>query len=235
VSSETGAAPQTSGVEVESEEPLGESRWPPAAALAVYIALTVAARLWLRGEAATRVPWLVPAIEVALLVTLVFGHPARLARRTPWVRRIVLAMVIALVAAALWVTALLIYDLIRGHGVAQDAGRLLATGALVWVGNNLAFGLLYWLMDGGGPIARTRNPTPVDFAFTQQLSPELAPAGWRPVFLDYLHLGFTNATAFSPTDVMPLTLRAKYVMLVQATVALALFGLVVARAVNAFT
>jgi hypothetical protein len=75
----------------------------------------------------------------------------------------------------------------------------------------------------------------VDFAFTQQLSPELAPAGWRPVFLDYLHLGFTNATAFSPTDVMPLTLRAKYAMLVQATVALALFGLIVARAVNAFT
>ena len=77
--------------------------------------------------------------------------------------------------------------------------------------------------------------TPVDFAFTQHMSPELAPPGWRPVFLDYLHLGFTNATAFSPTDVMPLTHRAKYTMLVQATVALALFGLIVARAVNAFT
>ena len=84
-------------------------------------------------------------------------------------------------------------------------------------------------------IARSRNVTPIDFAFTQQMSPELAPPGWRPVFLDYLHLGFTNATAFSATDVMPLTLRAKYVMVVQSTVALALFGLVVARAVNAFT
>ena len=67
------------------------------------------------------------------------------------------------------------------------------------------------------------------------VSPELAPPGWRTVFLDYLHLSFTNATAFSPTDVMPLTHRAKYTMLVQATVALALFGLIVARAVNAFT
>jgi hypothetical protein len=67
------------------------------------------------------------------------------------------------------------------------------------------------------------------------MSPELAPPHWRPVFLDYLHLGFTNATAFSPTDVMPLTLRAKYTMLVQSSVALALFGLIVARAVNAFT
>jgi hypothetical protein len=74
-----------------------------------------------------------------------------------------------------------------------------------------------------------------NFAFTQHLSPEVAPKGWRPVFLDYLHLGFTNATAFSPTDVMPLTHRAKYLMVVQSSVALVLFGLIVARAVNAFT
>jgi len=105
----------------------------------------------------------------------------------------------------------------------------------VWLGNNLAFGLWYWLIDGGGPLARARHLAPVDFAFVQQLSPELAPAGWRPVFLDYLHLGFTNATAFSPADVLPLTHRAKYAMLVQSTVALALVALVVARAVNAFT
>jgi hypothetical protein len=143
--------------------------------------------------------------------------------------------VIVLVGAALWATAVLIYDLIKGHGVSQSAAKLLAAGALVWLGNNLSFGMLYWLMDGGGPLARAGHPVPVDFAFTQQLSPELAPPGWRPVFLDYLHLGFTNATAFSPTDVMPLTLRAKYVMVVQSTVALALFGLVVARAVNSFT
>jgi hypothetical protein len=90
-------------------------------------------------------------------------------------------------------------------------------------------------MDGGGPARRVQRPEPVDFAFTQHMSPELAPPHWRPVFLDYLHLGFTNATAFSPTDVMPLTLKAKYTMLVQSSVALALFGLIVARAVNAFT
>jgi hypothetical protein len=149
------------------------------------------------------------------------------------VRRISVTLVVVLVAAALWATVLLVYDLIKGIGVTNSPTQLLASGALVWLGNNLAFALLYWLMDGGGPIARSRRPDPIDFAFTQQLSPEVAP-GWRPVFLDYLHLGFTNATAFSPTDVMPLTLRAKYTMLVQSTVALALFGLIVARAVNAF-
>jgi hypothetical protein len=195
---------------------------------------TITARLWLPAQSAVRVPWLVPSLEAALLVAIVVGDPARLARRTPWVHRIAVAIVVLLVASALWATALLVYDLIRGHGVSQSATKLLASGALVWFGNNLAFGMLYWLIDGGGPIARSRNPAPVDFAFTQQMSPEIAPPGWRPVFLDYLHLGFTNATAFSPTDVMPLTLRAKYVMVVQSTVAIALFGLVVARAVNAF-
>ena len=123
---------------------------------------------------------------------------------------------------------------LKGIGVSQSATELLATGGLVWLGNNISFALLYWLIDGGGSIARMRQVVPVDFAFTQQLSPELAPPAWRPVFLDYLHLGFTNATAFSPTDVMPLTHRAKYLMMVQSTVALALFGLIVARAVNAF-
>jgi hypothetical protein len=182
-----------------------------------------------------RVPWLLPLLEASLLALLVFGHPARLGERRRRVRAAAIAIVVVLVAAALWATALLIYDLIRGTGVTNSPSQLLASGGLVWLGNNLSFGLLYWLIDSGGPIARWHNPAPVDFAFTQQLSPELAPAGWRPVFLDYLHLGFTNATAFSPTDVMPLTLRAKYTMLVQATVALALFGLIVARAVNAFT
>jgi hypothetical protein len=140
-----------------------------------------------------------------------------------------------LVVAALWATVVLIYDLINGTGVTNSPSELLASGGLVWAGNNLSFALLYWLIDSGGPIARSRQDVPVDFAFTQHMSPELAPPGWQPVFLDYLHLGFTNATAFSPTDVMPLTHKAKYTMLVQSTVALALFGLIVARAVNAFT
>ncbi len=232
VTSETRAASEISSAEIASTL---ESRWPPAAALVVFIAFTVAVRLWLPGESAVRLPWLVPSLEVALLVALVVGNPVRLARRTHWVRRVAVGIVVVLVAAALWATAVLVYDLIKGHGVSQSATKLLASGALVWVGNNLSFGLLYWLMDSGGPLARSIDPTPVDFAFTQQMSPELAPPGWRPVFLDYLHLGFTNATAFSPTDVMPLSLKAKYVMLVQAAVALALFGLVVARAVNSFT
>jgi hypothetical protein len=218
----------------DSAPRLGEPRWIPAAALVMFFALNVTLRIWLPREAAVRVPWLFPAIEVTLLVVILVADPGNLVRRRRILRRVVLGLVLVLVLAALWSTALLVYDLVRAEGVTQSATRLLATGAVVWLGNNLAFAFLYWLMDSGGPIARSEQEVPVDFAFTQHMSPELAPPNWRPVFLDYLHLGFTNATAFSPTDVMPLTHRAKYTMIVQSTVALALFGLIVARAVNAF-
>jgi len=228
----------TSASAADTPEPrtgIGESRWPPAAALLVYMALNIAVRVWLPSRSAVHVPWLLPSIEAVLLLALVAADPASIARRATWLRRVAVTLVVILVAAALWSTVLLIYDLIKGLGVTNSPSQLLATGGMVWLGNNVAFALLYWLMDSGGPTARFRGSPPVDFAFTQQMSPELAPPGWRPVFLDYLHLGFTNATAFSPTDVMPLTHRAKYTMLVQSTVALALFGLIVARAVNTFT
>ena len=217
------------------EAPLGESPWPPALAIVVFMALNIALRIWLPHQGAIRAPWLLPALEAVLLLVLLAGASTGAVARAKWLHQVALALVTLLVVAALWATALLVYDLIHGSGVTNSPTKLLASGGITWLGNNLAFGLLYWLIDSGGPRARLVRPQPLDFAFTQQMSPELAPPGWRPVFLDYLHLGFTNATAFSPTDVMPLTHRAKYTMLVQSTVALALFGLVVARAVNAFT
>jgi hypothetical protein len=212
---------------------VAESRWPPIAAVLIFLAVNIALRVWLPRDGALHVPWLAPAIEAALLVALVTSHPGG-ARDHVRLHRVALTLVGLLVVAALWSTALLVYDLIHGTGVTRSPEELLASGAVAWLGNNIAFALLYWLIDGGGPIARSARSVPVDLAFTQHVNPELAPAGWRPEFLDYLHLGFTNATAFSPTDVMPLTHRAKYAMLAQATVAFALLGLIVARAVGTF-
>jgi uncharacterized membrane protein len=228
------AAPKGDSVQ---EIPFDESRWPPVLALLVFMGLNIGLRLWLPQDRFSGVPWLLPGIELLLLIALLAADPGRVASRArrATLHRVVIVLVVLLVIGALLVTALLIDNLITGAKVTQAPGPLLAAGALVWLGNNLAFGMLYWLMDSGGPMTRAQQSRPIDFAFTQQLSPELAPPGWRPVFLDYLHLGFTNATAFSPTDVMPLTHGAKYAMLVQSTVALALVGLVVARAVNAFT
>ena len=219
---------------VEADELLGESRWPPIAALVALMALTIALRVWLPEDASLHLDWLVPALEGVLVVVLLTANPSGPVERRR-LRRASLVLVCLLVAAALWATADLVADLIDGDGVSNSPSELLAAGGVTWIGNNLAFALLYWLMDGGGPPARSRLAAPVDLAFTQHLNPELEQPGWRPVFLDYVHLGFTNATAFSPTDVMPLSLRAKYAMLVQATVSLILFALVFARAVNAFS
>ena len=214
---------------------LGESRWPPVTTVLVFLVLNISLRVWLPTEGAIRVPWVLPAIEGALIVVLLANGRREGARQARTLRRLALALVILLLAAALWATVFLIYDLIHGTGLTNSPTRLLASGALIWLGNNLAFAMLFWLIDGGGPLARTARSDPVDFAFPQHLSPEVSPPGWRPVFWDYLHLGFTNATAFSPTDVMPLTHRAKALMVVQASIALSLFALILARAVNAFS
>ena len=217
------------------EDVVGESRWPPLLAVLLFLGLNVGLRLWLPGEVLVGVPWVLPTIEFVTLVVLFAGNPASRTKPRTWARPLALAAVGLLVLGALWATVLLVYHLITGAEVTESAGMLLAAAALVYIANNVSFALLYWLLDSGGPLARARGDHEYhDYAFTQHMNPELAPPGWRPVFADYFHLGFTNATAFSPTDVMPLTLRAKYTMLVHSTVALALFGLVIAKAVNAF-
>ena len=181
-------------------------------------------------------PWLAPAIELVLLGVLVASDPLGVNRRARWLRRVSIGLVLLMAAAALWATVVLTDHLINGAPQTNSAGYLLASGALVLVGNNLAFALVYWQFDSGGPLARLERRIPhPEFAFPQQINPDLAPSGWRPIFVDYLYLGFTNSTAFSPTDVMPLVPWAKSAMAVQATVSLVVIGLVVARAVNVLT
>jgi uncharacterized membrane protein len=180
--------------------------------------------------------WLIPAVEMALLVALVAADPARLTRRHRLLRRIGIGLVLALLLAALVSASILVRDLLIGGNVTDSAGSLLASGALIWLGNVLVFGLLYWLLDSGGPRARYHGEHPYpDFAFTQQMSPELAPPGWRPQYIDYLILGLTTSTAFSPTDVLPLSRWAKVTMAAQSLLSLVVVALVIARAVNVFS
>jgi hypothetical protein len=104
---------------------------------------------------------------------------------------------------------------------------------VLWATNVLLFSLWYWELDRGGPIAREQQKTAFpDFLFPQMIDPQFAPSDWRPMMLDYLYVSFTNATAFSPTDTMPLSRWAKLLMAVQSGTSLATLGLVVARAVN---
>ncbi len=115
----------------------------------------------------------------------------------------------------------------------QDATGLLTSGAAIYLTNIIAFGLWFWEIDRGGPFARARATSPhPDFLFPQMSSPDVAHPDWEPRFVDYLYVSFTNAVAFSPTDTMPLTRRAKALMALQSLVALSTIGLVIARAVN---
>jgi hypothetical protein len=151
----------------------------PGARVVVFVALNVALRVWLPTRSAVHVPWLLPAVEALLLVVLLAADPQGIAKRARRLHRVAVTLVL-LVIAALWSTVLLVYDLIEGIGVSEEPTELLATGAFVWFGNNLSFALLYWLIDSGGPMARARQPAPVDFAFTQHMSPKLRrPAGGR--------------------------------------------------------
>jgi hypothetical protein len=180
--------------------------------------------------------WLLPLIEGGLLVAVIAGDPVRISRRSGLLRWISIALVFVLAFGTLWATGQLIDDLIHGGPETNSASGLLEAGSVVWVSNNIAFALLYWELDGGGAAARAHHlPNHLDLAFPQQLNPRIAPPNWRPRFIDYLYLGFTNATAFSPTDVMPLVPWAKVTMTVQSVISLAILGLVVARAVNVFT
>lgn len=213
-----------------------EPRWPVALALGSFVALTIVLRVFEPHRESLGPEWLVPGIEIVLLLVLVAADPAQISGRRRWLRPLSIALVSALAVAAAVSTGVLIGELIRGGTVTDSATSLLSSGALIWLGNCIVFGLLYWLLDSGGPYARYVGEREYpDFAFTQQQSPELAPPGWKPQYVDYLILGLTTSTAFSPTDVLPMARWAKLTMGLQSLISLSVIGLVIARAVNVFT
>ena len=212
-----------------------EPRWPIVATLGFFVAISIILRVAVPERSSLGPDWLVPAVEIGLLLVLLAADPARVSGRRRWLRRLAIALVSLIACAAFASTVQLIVDLVEGNKVTNSASDLLASGALIWLGNVLVFSLFYWLLDSGGPLARYRGDHPYpDFAFTQHLSPELSPPGWRTQYADYLILALTTSTAFSPTDVMPMARWAKLTMALQSLISLTVVGLVIARAVNVF-
>src|SRR5689334_7194949 len=206
----------------------GENRWPVAGCILVAILLQVALpdRLSLLNR------WLLPSVELALLVALLIAVPRRFHRQSRPLRVASLSLTGLMTVANGWSAAVLVVGLVAGT-LGSDAGPLLSTGAAIWLTNVIAFGLWYWQFDRGGPAARAHAvKTLPDFQFVQMQTPQMAHPAWEPGFVDYLYLSFTNATAFSPTDVLPLSRWAKLMMLVQSLVSLVTVALVIARAVN---
>jgi hypothetical protein len=205
----------------------GEHRWVAAAATALAIGL----QLLLPDQMAPQARYVLPVVELVLLIALFASDPSRMSREAWWLRALGLALS-ALVGLSNLVSVVLLVDGLVG-GQQINAPDLLREGGLVWLINILAFALFYWELDSGGPAARAaaRHDLP-DFLFPQMQSPDMADPEWEPTFVDYLFLAFTNSSAFSPTDVLPLSRWAKLLMMLQAGISLAVAALVVARAVN---
>lgn len=176
--------------------------------------------------------FVLPVLEAILLLSLL-TTTRKIKLVGAAVRKINAVSLIFLISIAnLYALQRLSHELLVG-GTVTDGHNLVKAAVNIYLTNIIVFALLYWELDGGGPLKRTfssiRNR---DFLFPQMVTPELVPAGWQSTFIDYLYVSATNATAFSPTDTMPLSRRAKMFMLVQSLASLTTLGLVAARAVN---
>ncbi len=227
----------TKGAE-EREHP-GESRYPAAAAILVAVALYVL----LPSALVVGPRYLVPALELVLLVPLLVGNPRRMTRETRALRSVSIGLLLLIAAANLSSLVLLVDQLV--NGATKNGGALLLGAAQVWLTNIIVFALAYWELDRGGPVLRTRVPRsqlpPADFRFPQDedhdaidevAARSAARSDWSAGFLDYLYVSVTNSSAFSPTDTMPLSHRAKLLMSTESVSALMLSVLVIARGVS---
>jgi uncharacterized membrane protein len=203
------------------------SYWP--ARVAVLAAIGLAFVLPERLIAGPR--WLVPALEGVVLLVISTMTPHRTTEESP-PRRVLATVMVALVSVANLINLGLLVNLLIG-GRVQNGRELIFAAVAIWLTNVIVFALWYWELDRGGPRARHdpdhREP---DFLFPQMATPGAGRPAWAPGFLDYLYVSFTNATAFSPTDTMPLTPAAKALMTVQSGASLLTVALVAARAVN---
>jgi hypothetical protein len=217
-----------------------ESRWEAAPA----VLLVVASQVLLAGISRSQdwrlwdFPWWVWLIpigpELILLVPLAWDRPRRRLEQQGHRRTVALAQLAVISLANAQLLVAVIASLVQGNE--KSGSQLLLKALTLWGTNVITFGLWYWELDRGGPVRRLQpEPPPPDFQFPQMDSPELAQPGWRPELVDYLYVSFTDSIAFSPTDAMPLTRRAKLLMLAEATISSVTVLLVAARAVNIFT
>jgi uncharacterized membrane protein len=201
----------------------------PAFAAAV---LALAGQTWVSYRLGFNPVWLFAAISAVILLASVAIY------LSPWEEPSFLmrSLSAGLVGIIVTANAVSIVLLVRGVflGSSLDALGLLGTGCVLWVVNVALFGLAYWELDGGGPEARSEKEQLPDLVFPQQQAngPGLVPNGWQPRFGDYLYVSLTAATAFSPTDTMPYTRKAKLIMAAEATMSIAIVAMLVARAVN---
>jgi uncharacterized membrane protein len=205
---------------------VGERRWP----MAVAVLAATVMRLGLPPP--YRSHWPFAVVEVLLLAALIIGDPGRIDRTSPVLRRLTTLLLAVIIVDNTFSIVELVRSIITGRPQIS-AATLLAVGGVIWATNVIAFSLCYWQFDRGGPAARALGTSSrASFVFPEEAFPEHLPSGWGPQYADYLYLAFTNATAFSPTDTMPVRTWAKLTMLIQAATSLVIGLLVISRAIN---
>lgn len=224
--------------DAEPRDRSGENRLPPAVAVVVAIVAyaLLPSSLLLTGRLAT------PIVEALLLIALIATNPRRMSRETRWSRGASVALSAVMILTNLASLGMLVAAI---TGSKPDGARLLVAAVQIWGTNVIGFALMYWEMDRGGPVSRARRKRAdlplADWRFTQDEDEDTVlevkrgsspVSGWMPTFIDYLYLSLTNSSAFSPTDTMPLSPRAKILMGIQACAALFTSLVLVAFAVS---
>jgi hypothetical protein len=204
-----------------------EPTWPASLAIGAGILL-----YFLLPESVSAGPrWLIPALEAILVIALTIAAPYR-HRGEQRAARIWSLVLLGIVNFAVLASLVLLVREVLNGGL-PSGGGLFRAGAVIWLSMVVGFGLTYWELDRGGPAERGQpDQGEPDFLFPQMGTHELGQGDWTPGFLDYLYVSFTNSTAFSPTDTLPLTTRAKGLMMVEALGAITIVVMVVGRAVN---
>ncbi len=222
-----------------SEPVRAEHRWPAAAALLVALVLYAL----LPSSFFPPLRYVVVGLGIVLMVPLLIVNPVRFNVQTSWSRPLSVALTLLLLVANQIALVQLIVQLVTSER--SDGPGLLLAAVQVWVTNVIVYALLYWELDRGGPVSRTQSKRPdlphADFRFpqdedhdavTEVAARSSVKLNWTASFVDYLYFSASNSQAFSPTDAMPLSPRAKILMGLESIAGFAILALVIARAVS---
>jgi hypothetical protein len=210
-----------------------ENLWPARVAIILAAVLYIT----LPDKLAVGYKWIPAILELLLLALLTILAPVRHTTEIAIQRFFSLCLIAVInltnIGSLVLLVAALLNKGVAISGIALTGTILLEASVQIWLTNIIVFSLWYWELDRGGPIARRRaHHRQPDFLFPQMVTPECTGDPWTPHFIDYLYVSFTNATAFSPTDTLPLTSMAKLLMMIQSLASLLTVALVAARAVN---
>jgi hypothetical protein len=211
--------------------PVIEPRWPVALAIAAVLVLVTTMprplQIWPN--------WLVIVLSFALLLPMVVVAVSRQDTRAQWLKieRSVMFSITALITLANLVALGHVVWVLLVRSATATGLELLTASITVWVSNVLTFSLVYWLLDLGGPEIRlAHSRRNADWLFPQESANEPGTPVWTATYVDYLFLAFNTATAFSPTDVAPMSARAKLLMMAETMISLSTLVVVMSRAIN---